>query len=45
MQEKIDSLLSQLTIEEKVSLLAGASFWYTVPVERLGTPPSSQLNG
>jgi beta-glucosidase len=31
---RIDSLLSQLTIEEKISLLAGASSWTTAPVER-----------
>jgi beta-glucosidase len=32
----VRSLLEQLTLEEKVALLAGASIWYTVPVERLG---------
>ena len=32
----IQSLLDQLTIDEKVSLLSGADTWQTVAVERLG---------
>jgi beta-glucosidase len=35
---RIDKLLSEMTLEEKVSLLAGASFWETVPIKRLGVP-------
>jgi beta-glucosidase len=31
---RVDSLLRQLTLEEKVALLAGASMWTTVPVQR-----------
>ncbi|MEA3441038.1 MAG: glycoside hydrolase family 3 N-terminal domain-containing protein [Chloroflexota bacterium] len=34
----IDSLLNQLTLKEKISLLAGADLWNTAPVERLGIP-------
>jgi beta-glucosidase len=34
----IDRLLSELTLAEKASLTSGSSFWYTVPVERLGIP-------
>ena len=30
-----DALLDQLTLEEQVSLLAGADFWRTVPIPRL----------
>jgi hypothetical protein len=30
MHETIETLLDQLTLEEKVSLLAGASWWRTV---------------
>ncbi len=37
-EERIAGLLAQMTIEEKVSLLAGASMWETPPVERLGIP-------
>ncbi len=32
----IESLLDQLTLEEQVSLLAGADFWTTVSIPRLG---------
>ena len=36
MTPDIESLLAQMTLEEKVSLLAGADLWYTVPIPRLG---------
>ncbi|CAG7915901.1 unnamed protein product [Penicillium olsonii] len=34
----INTLLKQLTQEEKVSLLAGEDFWHTVAIPRLGIP-------
>lgn len=34
----IDQLLSELTLSEKISLLAGKDFWHTVPIERLNIP-------
>lgn len=34
----IESIISQLTLEEKISLLAGADFWTSHPVPRLGVP-------
>ena len=34
----IDTVLSQMTLEEQVSLLSGADFWTTNGVERLGIP-------
>jgi hypothetical protein len=34
----IDKLLSELTIEEKVSLLAGVDTWCTYPIPRLNIP-------
>ena len=34
----VKQILSQMTLEEKVSLLQGRDFWHTVPVERLGVP-------
>ena len=35
---KIESILAQMTLEEKAALCTGASAWTTVPVERLGVP-------
>ena len=43
--ERIATLLQQLTLEEKIALLAGASFWLTVPVERLGIPAIKVTDG
>src|SRR4029079_7952186 len=34
----IDQLVDSLTLEEQVSLLAGADFWHTVPIEHAGIP-------
>jgi beta-glucosidase len=34
----IQSILSQMTLEEKAALCTGASHWTTTPVERLGVP-------
>lgn len=34
----IEKVVSELTLEEKVSLLAGKNFWETTDVERLGIP-------
>lgn len=44
-EERIESLLSQMTLEEKASLTAGADFWTTVPIERLGIPPMKVTDG
>ncbi|GAB3250531.1 glycoside hydrolase family 3 C-terminal domain-containing protein [Kineosporia babensis] len=38
-------LVAQLTIEEKVTLLSGASLWNTPAVERLGIPASLLTDG
>ena len=35
---QIDELLSQMTLEEKISILAGADLWHSVAVPRLGIP-------
>ncbi|MBN2116839.1 MAG: glycoside hydrolase family 3 C-terminal domain-containing protein [Anaerolineales bacterium] len=32
----LDDLLRQMTLEEKISMLAGADLWHSVPVPRLG---------
>jgi hypothetical protein len=34
----IEKLLAELTLEEKVSLLAGVDTWRTVPIPRLSIP-------
>lgn len=34
----VEALLEQLTLEEKISLLAGKDFWHTVPIPRLDIP-------
>lgn len=38
MEEYIEKLLSQLTLEEKISMIHGAGLFRTAPVERLGIP-------
>ncbi len=41
----INNLLSQMTLAEKVSLLAGTNMWYTVPIDRLGIPSLKMTDG
>jgi hypothetical protein len=36
--QDVEALLRQMTLQEKVAMLAGTNDWYTVPVERLGIP-------
>src|SRR5262249_32866074 len=38
MSERIEKLLSEMTLEEKVSLTAGEDWWHTPAIERLGVP-------
>jgi beta-glucosidase len=45
MHDAIDHLVNSMTLEEKVSLLAGASAWETVPIERLGIPSLKVTDG
>ncbi len=45
MARDIDSLIAQLTLEEKASLTAGADLWSTVAVERLGLPSVRVTDG
>ncbi len=40
-----DAWLAELTLEEKISLLSGASTWRTVPIERLGIPAVKMSDG
>jgi beta-glucosidase len=34
--DRIDGLVAELSIEEKVAILTGRDFWATVPIERIG---------
>ena len=35
---RIDDLLSQMTLDEKISMLAGADLWHSVACSTLGHP-------
>src|SRR5437667_10536606 len=41
----VEELLGQMTVQEKVAMLAGTNTWYTVPVERLGIPSLKMSDG
>jgi len=45
MEEKINELLAQLTLEEKVTLVAGKDMWTTVPNARVGIPQMKVTDG
>ncbi|KAH3499701.1 hypothetical protein KXW24_001078 [Aspergillus fumigatus] len=41
----VEKLLQELTLEEKVSLVAGQNMWQTAQVKRLGIPPLQMTDG
>jgi beta-glucosidase len=41
----VEELLGQMTLQEKVAMLAGTNTWYTVAVERLGIPSLKTSDG
>jgi len=45
MDDRIEKLLVELTLDEKVSLVTGADMWRTPPVARLGIPPLKVTDG
>jgi len=45
MKEKIDQLITQMTLAEKVSLCSGGSDWSTQPIERLNIPEILMTDG
>src|SRR5512138_2747605 len=42
---RIDNLLKQMTMEEKISMLAGADLWHSVAIPRLGIPQFKVTDG
>ena len=42
---KYETLIARMTLEEKASLMSGANFWNTKPVERLGIPGMMLTDG
>ena len=44
-KEKARELVSQMTLEEKASLMSGLNFWYLKGVERLGLPSIMVTDG
>ena len=45
MEKFIEEKLSELTLKEKVSLLAGADMWHSVAVEQKGLPVLKVTDG
>ena len=45
MSEKIEKLIQQMSLDEKISLLAGADLWHTIPIKRLGIPAFKVTDG
>jgi beta-glucosidase len=45
MQDSIEKLPGQMTLQEKVAMLAGSDMWRTAPVERLGIPALKMSDG
>jgi beta-glucosidase len=45
MEERIQSILTQMTLDEKLAMLAGADLWYNVRNERLGIPAMKVTDG
>jgi beta-glucosidase len=45
MDKRIESLIKQMTLEEKVALVAGVDFWNTHAIERLGIPAIKVTDG
>lgn len=45
LDEQVEALLQEMTLEEKASLLAGSSHWYSTAVDRLGIPSIKVTDG
>lgn len=44
-EQRVEELVNQLSLKEKVSLLSGKDIWNTVPIERLGIPAITMTDG
>jgi beta-glucosidase len=45
MEEKINHIISQMTLEEKVAMTRGRDYWNTEAIERLGVPSICMTDG
>ncbi len=45
MNDKINALISEMTLEEKANILSGKDFWHTEAVNRLGIPEIMVADG
>src|SRR5512137_251233 len=45
LDQRIEALVNQLTLKEKVALLSGLDIWRTVPIERIGLPSITMTDG
>jgi beta-glucosidase len=45
LNKRIENLIKQLTLEEKVGLVAGIDFWHTLSIPRLGIPSIKVTDG
>ncbi|MFW5877711.1 MAG: hypothetical protein ACOCUP_01230, partial [bacterium] len=44
-EERVDSLLSQMTLEEKIKLITGRDYWGIAAIESAGIPEINFSNG
>jgi beta-glucosidase len=44
-EERVEQLLGELTLDEKASLLSGCDDWSTVAIDRLGIPSIVMTDG
>ena len=45
LEQRVQAIVAELTLEEKAALCSGLDFWHTKPVERLGVPSVMLTDG